>query len=189
MRSATLSILGVLSLPFALAAHPRSEEHAAALPAHEHGSAELMLAIEGGIIELELRLAGMDAVGFERPPADDVEREAIAGALATLEGAAWLAFETEAACTLERSSFHTHGFYADRDAEQGRENHAELGHAEFHGTLRYACLAPERLRSLAIDLASRFPAVTTLKVTVLAPAGQSQHALSGGRGSVPLEGR
>ncbi len=189
MRTATLSTCGVLVLPLALAAHPHSEPHATALPAHEHGAAELMLAIDGGLIELELRLAGMDAVGFERPAANEAERGAIGDTLALLERGDWLAFTTEAACTLERASFHTHGFDPVGDLEHGQSHHGGAGHAEFHGTLRYACLAPERLRSLAIDLASHFAAIGMLRVTVLDPSGQTRHELPGGRGRVPVEGQ
>jgi hypothetical protein len=189
MRTTIVLFVAALTLSSHLSAHSSREHAHAPLPAHEHGRAELQLAVEGGMVELQLRLSGMDAVGFERPPAGEAEREAIAGAIASLEGGAWLSFDAEAACVLEHGEFHTHGF-GEKDPAAAEESPSEEhGHAEFHGTLRYACLAPERLRSLAVDLSSRFAAVEALEVTVLGPAGQSRHRLPGGRGRVPLTSR
>lgn len=199
MIRVVLSALAVLAGALAVPVHAHQHEtHAAApLPAHEHGHAELLVALEGGLLELELRLPGMDAVGFERPPANEAERDAMAGVLAALEGAAWLSFPLEAACTLEEARFHTHGFGEAEEAkhdsgeDHGHEHdHAHHeGHAEFHGKLRYACLAPERLAAFTVDLGSRFAGLQKVRVTVLGPGGQTMLALDGGRGTVPLAGR
>lgn len=166
--------------------HHREHADAAALQAHAHGEALLRLALDGGLVELELEIAGMDAVGFERPPRDETEREAIAGTLAALEGGAWLRPPPGAACGLERASFRAIGFGGE-PAEGGTS--AGEGHAAIRGSLRLACLAPERLDGLEIDLSALVGADTRLEVEAALPSGQRLLVLPGGKGRIPLEPR
>jgi hypothetical protein len=114
-----------------LSSHARSEierQHGA----HAHGSAELKLALEGGLLEMELTVPGMDLVGFEHAPRDDAQRAAIAEALAFLDAASWLDLPAAAGCTLDKAGFHTHGYAAADGQDQPHADHGKHGKNDGH---------------------------------------------------------
>lgn len=186
-RLRLLSVLGLLLvLPAGGRGHQPGDRGDAALPAHIHGEAVLRLALDGGLVEVELEIAGKDAVGFERPPRDEAERDAIAGTVAALEGGAWLRPPPESACTPEKASFRAIGFGGEATPGAGG---AGAGHAGFRGSFRLACLAPERLGGLEIDLSALIGTETRLRVEAALPSGQRLFVLPGGRGRIPLEPR
>ena len=45
--------------------------------AHEHGVGALSIAIEGNEVEIELKVPGSDAVGFEHAPSSESERQKV----------------------------------------------------------------------------------------------------------------
>jgi hypothetical protein len=130
MRPSTFASILALCL-----AMPAAAEIARQHAAHVHGEAELKLALDGTSLELELELPGMDAVGFEHPPRDEVQKAAIAAAIATLEAARWLRLPEAAGCNLTRASFHTHGYAVgeeDQRASLEAGTPAHKGHGQGH---------------------------------------------------------
>ena len=107
--------------------------------AHEHGAAEVELALEGSDVLVNFASPLYNLVGFEHAPRDDQDREAVAAALAVLDDPGNLVLlQAGAACTVveldvewEMASTeeeeHERGEAAEHDA-QADEHDAHGGH-------------------------------------------------------------
>ncbi len=142
---------------------------------HEHGRADLEIAVEAG--QLDIRLAGpLDSfVGFEHRPRNDAQRATPEAARATLAAPGWLVEPTaDAGCRLAAAEVSE--LPSDHD-----DDHAELAVA-----WRYACASPDALTGLTVRLGTRFPRLERLDAVFVGPAGQGAITLSGGRGRIDL---
>ena len=106
---------------------------------HEHGHGTLDVAVEGEDLVIELRMPGVNVVGFEHAPGTDAEREAVRQALARFrDPAAVLVPSPSAECESERVEaaleIMGHGDSHDHDEHHDDEGHEQDGHAhETHG--------------------------------------------------------
>lgn len=116
--------------------HDEHREHAA----HEHGHGTLDIVVEGEELVMELRIPGVNVVGFEHAPRDDAEREAVRQALVPFGDAASLfALPAEAECEVEEARAETldmtheddHGNHGHESDEH--EEHEGEGHEEHEG--------------------------------------------------------
>ncbi|MDY1547584.1 ZrgA family zinc uptake protein [Luteibacter sahnii] len=144
---------------------------------HVHGQASVNVSVDQHAMDVEVRLPGHDAVGFEHPPGSAQERDAVAKATATLKAAAWLVPPQGAGCTLASATVSPHGFGGA--AEPG-------GHADFDAAYRYTCLKPARLDHLEVRLATAFPAVRKVVVNLITADGSDQKVLDGSSSGVDL---
>ncbi len=96
--------------------------------AHEHGHGALDIVLEGEELVIELRIPGVNVVGFEHTPRDDAEREAVRQALIPFSDAASLfVLPVEAECEVEMAR-------ADIMGMAHEDEHEDHGHeAEEHG--------------------------------------------------------
>ncbi|MFO6377007.1 DUF2796 domain-containing protein, partial [Pseudomonas aeruginosa] len=80
-------LLALVLLPFAAQAHDdHDHDHAhGSLGKHEHGVAQLNVALDGKTLELELDSPAMNLVGFEHAASTDADKAAVAKARAQLE--------------------------------------------------------------------------------------------------------
>lgn len=159
--------------------------------AHVHGTAELRLAIDGGVVEAELALPAKDVVGFEYAPRDEADEAAIAGALEALEaGVALIGISPAAECLQSRfdvvaspggataDGHEDHGH--DDKAPQGEE-HREGGHSEFVLRYRFDCATPEAITAIQPTLFAAFPSVGAIDVQALTAMGQAAGRLTPAR--------
>jgi hypothetical protein len=76
---------------------------------HQHSVATAQLAIEDGRLDLSLQFPGANLVGFEHPPRNPVQAEALEAATARLAAGDWLVLPVEAGCrptvSVERPGF------------------------------------------------------------------------------------
>ena len=119
--------------------HGEHREHMA----HEHGHGTLDIVIEGEELVMELRIPGVNVVGFEHAPRDDAEREAVRQALVPFGDAESLfVLPAEAECEVEEAKAEImdmtheddhgdHGHEADEHEEH--EEHGEHEEHEEHG--------------------------------------------------------
>ena len=103
---------------------------------HEHGHGTLDVVVEGEDLAIELRMPGVNVVGFEHAPATDAEREAVRRALARFrDPAAVLVPSPGAECEPEQVeaalSIMGHEDSHDHDEHHDDEGHEQDGHA--HG--------------------------------------------------------
>ncbi len=136
----------------ALAANHEHREH----DAHAHGHGTLDIVVEGELAMLELRMPGVNVVGFEHAPKDDAEHEAVRRALEPLQdGASVFVLTPEADCVMEHSAAEITAVADDEhhddghhDADEHGEHEADAGeeeHSELRATYQFRCGAPERL--------------------------------------------
>ena len=108
--------------------HGEHREHTA----HEHGHGALDIVVEGEELVMELRIPGVNVVGFEHAPRDDAEREAVRQALVPFGDAASLfVLPAEAECELEEAKAEILDMTHEDDHED--HGHEEDEHEEHEG--------------------------------------------------------
>ena len=104
------------------------------LDSHEHGVTTLNIALEEGLLVMELEGPAMNFVGFEHDPRTDEQKAAIADAIAILrDGATLFELTTAAECSLrETDAEHDtdddhsdHDEHADHDDHDDHEDHSD----------------------------------------------------------------
>ena len=130
-------VLAALSMLVAGAAFAASEDGHREHDPHEHGHGTLDVAVEGEDLVIELRMPGVNVVGFEHAPGTDAEREAVRQALARFrDPAAVLVPSPGAECESEQVEatleIMSHGDSRDHDEHHDDEghDHAQDGHEQ-----------------------------------------------------------
>ena len=171
-----LSLLAAASLPSAANAQ---HTHGA----HEHGAAELTVALDGQALVIELISPLDNLVGFEHAPANDTQRAALAEAGRLLSDAeAMFALTAAAACRFEQADIESPWPMA---AVAPAAGHADAAHApptrgeheEAVVTYRYTCAQPAALQRIDVRAFARFPRLREIRV---------EHATARGQGAAVL---
>lgn len=148
--------------------------------AHEHGTGQLHIALDGRELAIELIIPADDIVGFEHAPADDKEKKILADAVKALQDPVRVVeLPAEAACTLasvEVGSELLEEGHADDHAQGGEEEHEE--HAEFEVNYSYLCTAPQSLRYADVRLFKSFPHAKRIKAEVAGIGKQTAKTLT-----------
>ena len=173
----------LFALPFALlplaAAHAAHDEHEhhdehASLAAHEHGAAQLNVALEGQRLELALESPAMNLVGFEHAAVSTSDKAAVARAQQHLQTPLALFGITAASgCAITSHALHSPLFeaHAEEHAEHGKEHEAE--HSDIDANYVLTCSKPEALSAIDLsELFQRFPATAKIQVQLIGPNGQ-----------------
>jgi hypothetical protein len=167
-----------------------------ATPPHVHGAGALQLVLEGGSLNVELRLPAMDVVGFEHAPRTAKHKEAVKKAVALLKDSR-KAFEPPAAAQcaaapgkvesalLETRQDHDHGH--DKHDHDQQDHVDREAHADFEVTYRLDCRRPEALRSLNVTLFQHFPRLEKLEVQSVTPTGEKSQQLIPGQDTIQLD--
>ncbi|END0096643.1 TPA: DUF2796 domain-containing protein [Pseudomonas aeruginosa] len=178
-------LLALVLLPFAAQAHDdHDHDHAhGSLGKHEHGVAQLNVALDGKTLELELDSPAMNLVGFEHAASTDADKAAVAKARAQLEKPLELfALPVTAGCSVasqelrsplfgDKAPAHAHKEKAGHEHEHEHEH--ENGHADIHGHYQLSCEKPELLKLLTLaEFFKRFPATQKIQVQLIGPDGQ-----------------
>ena len=165
--------------------------------AHEHGVGALSLAIEGNDVEIELKVPGSDAVGFEHAPSSDSERQKVnesANTLRAIENI--ITLSTEANCITkevevsselmknlkdDHSSSHDHNHNEKKDDHEhkGHDKSVEESHAEFIAHYHLNCEKIEKLTDAKLNFFKTFPSAHELEVKWITPNGQGAKELTG----------
>ena len=189
LSSITFSVICLgLTLSDAIAGSYRHHE------AHEHGAANLNIAVEGSNLYIELNSPAANIVGFEHRPKTKKQKAAVADALERLkEGAALFLLPTESAGRMVKVDVHTD---MDHQAEHHDENsHAgeqdrhqaekekHMGeqhetdkheqHSEFKATYHFICKKPSKLSHIVVKLFNIFPGIEQIEVQLLAETKQT----------------
>lgn len=176
------AILVLLALPLAAAAQ-----------VHEHGTATLEIAVDGGVLSINLESPLENVVGFEHAPRDDKQRAALKKMEETLRRPERLFKPSaEAGCAVrdvkvenpfaagaKPEGGHAHG---EKDKHGG---HAEE-HAEAHASWTFQCARPQVLRALEVLLFDAFPGMKQIKAQKATPSGQGVATLTPKRRSIAL---
>lgn len=179
----------LFALPFTLlplaAAHAAHDEHEhhdehASLAAHEHGAAQLNVALEGQRLELALESPAMNLVGFEHAAASANDKAAVAHAQQHLQAPlALFGIAPAAGCVITSHALHSPLFeaHAEEHAEHGKEHEAE--HSDIDANYLLTCSQPQALSAIDLsELFKRFPATDKIQVQLIGPNGQQGAELS-----------
>lgn len=171
-------------------AHAEEDHEHREHSAHEHGSAQLNLAIVGAEVEVELETPAANIVGFEHMPSGEADHHALDEAVAALKkGDALFRFDPAADCRLieaavkspllEEGDHHDeHEEHEKHDEHHDEHEEHEEAHSEFHAHYHFNCTHPAQLSELKVDLFDQFPATYRLNV---------QYLINDKQGAVQLE--
>lgn len=154
--------------------HHHDHDGHASLGAHEHGSAELDVALDGTTLEIELRSPAMNLVGFEHAPNSDEDRRKVADARQQLEKPdALFGLPSAASCTLANTELESPLFEESSNHDPKHAGHHDDGHSEIHAHYRYTCSSPQAVQALNLEpLFQAFPATEKIQAQLIGPKGQ-----------------
>lgn len=208
----TVSVLAAASISLAaLASVARAAEEHREEEAHQHGHGSFEMAIEKTAVSINLRVPGDDIVGFEHPPANDQEKAAIDSAKKTLADALTLfGIPTDAACKVDESNVHTHGYKAGDDDHDHKHNDAKAGeakappkdakdgdkhdhdhdhkHGSFHAEYKLTCAKPGAITALNFKFFSSFPRSQEIEIVAVSEKSQVKVEATPKSPSVSLRG-
>lgn len=136
--------------------------------AHEHGAAEVELAVEGSDVLVNFASPLYNLVGFEHAPRDEKDREAVAAARVLLDDPGNLvSLPADAACAVVELDVHWEAASADEhdDHDAGEQ------HADAEVAVRYRCEHPDRLNSLDITAFKSFERLSEVELRAVGPDG------------------
>lgn len=166
--------------------------------AHEHGTAEIELAVEGSDVVVNFASPVHNLVGFEHAPRDDQDREAVAAALALLDDPENLVLlQADAACTAVELDVHwevgsaeeeepDHDEATEDDARDDQDNGEQ--HADVAVAVRYRCDRPDRLNALDVTAFESFERLSEVELRAVGPGGAVLKSPSRGSPGVDLRG-
>ena len=168
----------LLALPFALLSgfvlaaeqHDHDHDHHDSLGAHEHGAAELDAALDGSMLEIELRSPAMNLVGFEHAPSSDADKRKIADARERLEQPdALFGLPAAAGCKLAETELESPLF----EGEAHDHGDHESQHSEIHAHYHFDCATPQAIQALDLQaLFKAFPGTKKIQAQLIGPNGQ-----------------
>lgn len=163
------------------------------MDAHVHGVSTLELAVENGLVEMNLTSPGMDIVGFEYEASTDADKDAVEAAIRVMltpENIVTLSDDAE--CRLTEVLAHLHAGDHDHDEGDDHDDHAEADHHdddhddhaegddhdhdgaehnEFHVRYKFACAHPEKLSTIGFPFFERFPNAQEIEAQFVTDAG------------------
>ena len=205
--------LSIITLAMLAATAPAlaQDEHRE-LGAHVHGVSTLEIAVEHGVVEMNLLSPGMDIVGFEHAASSADDRATVEAAIVQLGNPTDLfTFNAAAACRVSEVFAHLHGpddhhddaEDGDHDHEDDHDDHAEGDmhdeheegedhdhdhgdHSEFHAKYAYSCANPDALSALAFPFFALYPNAQEIEVSLITDAGASQVEITRDGGALKL---
>ncbi len=179
-----------------------------AAPAHEHGVANLDVAVDGDTVAFSLRGAAEGFVGFEHAPSLPEERVTWTQAQALLSSGELFVLDAAAHCLLAPASMQlefasgemreTAGEVAKphhdeaqhdqshHDADGHHEDEHADAHADWSANWQVECADPLKLRSLRVDVFQHFANLREMRVQLITPTQQTAADLSPQSNTVAL---
>ena len=168
------------------------------LGAHQHGHGQMSLAIEGDKVEIELRVPGMDIVGFEHEAATAEQKAAVEAARAKLVTASTVVRLPEAAGCKQiggevdmaggHDDDHGKGHEEKGGAKVEHEHAGGEGHSEIRAEYWVVCAAPAALTTIELDYFNAFTGANVLEVEVVTGKGASKFEVTREKPRIDLSG-
>ncbi|MDR2935269.1 MAG: DUF2796 domain-containing protein [Candidatus Adiutrix sp.] len=128
--------------------------------AHEHGAANINIAVEGTEVDIELESPLANMLPFEHWPSTEEERRQVRDLSARLHQAETLFKLTAAAeCRLNKVELDTD--YDDRNE-----------HGDLDVNFEFLCAKPEKLNSVDVLLFGVWPKLEEIEIQAVTPLGQ-----------------
>lgn len=182
-----MKLLSLLTLS-AMAATPVFAQETRQLDAHEHGVAQLDIAMDGQQIAMELHAPGADIVGFEYAAESADDRAAVDNAVAALARPLELfVLPDVAGCSVVQAaagleSEEDHGGEAEEHDEHAKDDHddhkddhdnheEQAGHTEFHAEYLLTCTDPNAATDITFAFFDAFPNALEVEVQLISDTG------------------
>ena len=179
----TLSIcalLTIMSTPLWAAEGHQHRHH----DSHQHGVAEMNVAIDGNQLIIELKSPAANIVGFEHAPQDQAERKQVKQAMEQLKMADKI-FQPSAAAKCIPDAAEVESELAQHDhGHQHRESIDKNSHAEFNASYTFSCQHIKQLTQMQVNLFSLFSGMEKIKTQIISPNLQELKHLSPSHNSI-----
>ncbi len=160
---------------------------AQAAPAHEHGVAQLDIAVDPGRISLLLESPLDSLLGFERAPRSDDERRQVQVLLARLRAPdQWLRIDGAAGCLLEWVDVVSPVLQVGPAAAAVAAATGSDTHAGIEASVSFRCQSGQRAGFVETQLFDAFARLQRIEVQVAGPRGQMKVVLRRPAGRVAL---
>ncbi|PTD97794.1 DUF2796 domain-containing protein [Pseudothauera lacus] len=173
----------------ALALSPAVMAHGA----HEHGVADLEVAVDGSQLAIALKTPLDNLVGFEHEPRTAAQKKALADAETRLRDfPALFVLPAAAGCALTDVSVESpwpqgdHGHAHDHGHKHDDHGHDHGAHSDMHVEYVLECANPAALNELQSRLGEAFPRMERVRVQSATPRGQGSATLTRTRNKLPL---
>ena len=144
---------------------------------HQHGHAELQVAIEDEHIELFLLSPAANLVGFEHSPETSAQQQTWANLKAWAEHTP-LVNMASGTCSVVNTDVHATWPAQDQHQNDHDHDHSHNSHADVEISQSLTCPGLSIDSDMETPLISRFPALEQLQVQWVSPRGQGSHRLS-----------
>ena len=159
----------VLAAPLLLAASLAHAEHA-----HVHGVAQLAIAVDGNMLQLDFDTPLANLAGFEHAPRNEKERQILRTAAEKLRKPETLFVPTAAARCIPQLPQITMPF---TDAKPQAAS-AQDSHADVEAVFTFRCETPAALKDIEVTMFDAFSSLQKLKVQLATQRGQSGATLN-----------
>ena len=185
---------------------PSVHANASELDVHEHGSANLDIAIDTSTIEMRFESPAVNIVGFEYATEDEQQLLLINKAKSNLSNFDLIyGLVGDVSCQTVKSSAkwvteheaghddhddHEAGHDDHDDHEAGHDDHGEVAkaeHAEFIAEYRLECNQLNNLAAIDVKMFEFFPAIEDLDVQVVYSQGQIKYELDANNTLIKLD--
>lgn len=165
--------------------------------AHEHGVAEVGVAVDGRTAQIEFTAPGSAIIGFEHEAKTDADKKKMADAFAKFKSntAAMFVFEASKGCTIatkmigvaeEHDHDHDHGEKAAKADSHDHGHDHDRGHLDIRALVDVSCKQALEGSTLRFAVKRFFPDAETLRVQVVGSNFQTGAELKGNRDSIKL---
>ena len=158
---------------------PSADKHRE-LGAHEHGAAELTVALSGNEVAINLQTPAFNVLGFEYAPKSDDEKGLLEESVAVLEAGSLMQMNSDAQCTLTSATIQVdiadeeHEDEEYEDEEHSDDAHEEETHSDIDVSYTLDCQQPDIIESLdASALFEQFPNFEGIAVQWISDTQQS----------------
>ena len=158
--------------------------------AHQHGHAELQLAIKGEQIDLLFTSPAYNLVGFEHLARSD-DQKALVNEVTNWLGQTPLADTSEGGCAVMNAVVHHQAGGDDHGHSHGHDHdhQDESSHSDFEVTQTLSCPGLGSSQALATPITTRFSGIEHLGVQWVWPEGQGSARLGHGESRFELRSR
>lgn len=142
---------------------------------HEHGVAQINVAVEGDTVYIEFSSPAANIVGFEHSPSTREQKESVKESIKLLKtGEILFQLSPEARGKLTESMAETDIGEEHHDATE----HEHERHSEFEAEYRFVCEKPEKLAHIDVVLFRFFSGIERIEVQILTGTKQTAQKLT-----------
>lgn len=155
----------------ALADGHMEEDHMSghrSVSSHEHGAAQMGIAVEGQSLHVNFTSPAMNIIGFERMAESTLENEMVAEAIGVFQNPSALFSFEGTACDVSDVSVHAEGVLPEEnETHGGAEDSDHKGHAEFDVTYVFTCGNLDDMTGMTLNFFDVWPGIEEVETVYL----------------------